>query len=81
MHLQLWNTYVENVMNTILAQPEINFAFDEKNKILAGIQYVYQHSSGNGGNVDPLKRYYEKATALSRRAPGCSTKIPGGKQT
>ncbi len=62
VHLQLWNTYVENIMNIILIQPEIHFTLKEKNKFLGGLQYVYQHSSGDGGNKDISKRYYEKGS-------------------
>jgi outer membrane porin, OprD family len=62
LHVQLWNTYVENIMNTILLQPEINFRFNKKNKLIAGVQYVYQNSTGNGGHNEIAKRYYEKGS-------------------
>jgi len=61
LHLQAWNTFVENIMNIVLLQPEIRLpASNEKNKFVAGMQYVYQNSSGNGGNPEISKRYYQK---------------------
>jgi len=62
LHMQAWNSYVENIMNTLLLQTEIRFPVKEKNKFVAGLQYVYQNSSGNGGNPDISKRYYEKGS-------------------
>lgn len=62
VHVQLWNTYAENIMNTILLQPEIYFSVDKKNKIMAGVQYAYQNSTGNGGHKEISKRYYEKGS-------------------
>ena len=47
-------------MNTVLLQPEIRFPANKKNKYVAGVQYVYQNSTGNGGHTDNSKRYYEK---------------------
>jgi hypothetical protein len=58
LHMQLWNTYVENIMNTSLFQPEYKFSFTEKNKFMAGLQFVYQSGTGAGGNTDVLKTYY-----------------------
>jgi hypothetical protein len=82
LHVQLWNTYVENIMNTVLLQPEIYFAVHKKNKIVAGLQYVYQNSMGNGGNAEISKRYYEKgsytwvmASRLGYEAPVWKTNL------
>jgi outer membrane porin, OprD family len=62
VHVQLWNTYAENIMNTILVQPEIYFPLTKTNKLTAGVQYVYQTGTGNGGNKEISKRYYEKGS-------------------
>jgi hypothetical protein len=62
LHLQAWNTYVENIMNTLLLQPEIRFPVNEQNRFMAGLQYIYQNSTGNGGNAEILKRYYKKGS-------------------
>jgi hypothetical protein len=58
-HLQLWNTYVENIMNTFLLQPEYKISLNKIDKLLAGIQFVYQNSMGNGGNADISKTFYQ----------------------
>lgn len=60
--LQAWDTYIENIMNTVLLQPEIRFPANEKNKYVAGVQYVYQNSTGDGGHTEISKRYYEKGS-------------------
>ena len=62
LHLQAWNTYIDNIMNTVLLQPEIRFPANEQNKFVAGVQYVYQNSTGNGGHTEISKRYYEKGS-------------------
>ena len=59
LHIQIWNTYVENIMNTIFFQPEYKFSFTTKNKLQAGLQFVYQNSIGDGGNTDISKTYYQ----------------------
>ncbi len=62
LQLQAWNTYVDNIMNTVLVQPDILFPANKKNKMIAGLQYIYQHGMGNGGHPDDSKRYYEKGS-------------------
>lgn len=62
VHMQVWNTYVDNIMNTVLLQSELRFPANKKNKFVAGVQYVYQNSTGNGGNSEVSKRYYEKGS-------------------
>ncbi len=62
VHVQLWNTYAENIMNTVLMQSEIYFPLNKKNKLMAGVQYVYQTGTGSGGHKEISKRYYEKGS-------------------
>jgi hypothetical protein len=59
LQVQLWNTYVENISNTILFQPEYKFLITNKSKLLTGLQFIYQNASGNGGNENISKTYYE----------------------
>jgi len=58
LNFQFWNTWVENIMNTFLLQQEFNFSLSKKEKLVLGLQYVYQYGIGNGGNTDILKTYY-----------------------
>jgi outer membrane porin, OprD family len=82
LHVQLWDTYVENIMNTVLLQPEIYFSLKKNKKLMAGVQYDYQNSVGNGGNAEISKRYYGKgshtwvlASRLGYEAPVWKTNL------
>lgn len=59
LHVQVWNTWVENIMNTTLIQPAVSRPVSPKQKLRFALQYIYQHSSGNGGNAERSKAYYE----------------------
>lgn len=59
IHIQAWNTYIENIMNTSLLQSEFHFPVNEKNNFVSGIQYIYQSSAGTGGNKEESRRYYD----------------------
>jgi hypothetical protein len=69
-NVQLWDTYVENVFNTLLLQTEwTSRALADKNWLLGG-QLVYQRGVGEGGNADPTKAYTppnQSALVLSAR--------------
>lgn len=57
--LQLWEYYIENVLNTGLLQ--IDYEKEMKNKIifLGSLQAIQQNTLHNGGNDDPSKQYAE----------------------
>lgn len=55
--INIWNTYVDNVVNTALIQTDISFPLKNSDKILANAQFTHQNCIGNGGNADPLKTY------------------------
>jgi outer membrane porin, OprD family len=55
---QLWNQYVENVMNHIYAQ--VNYEHPlARGKILLAGQYIRQDAIADGGNTDPAKTYIQ----------------------
>ncbi|WP_394996044.1 OprD family outer membrane porin [Emticicia sp.] len=57
LNIQLWDTYIDNVLNT--AQLKIEWkskSIAGKNWFVGG-QYIQQNSIGNGGNEDPTKAY------------------------
>lgn len=57
--INLWNGYLENVMNTALI--EINIEQQrEKLKFYEGIIYLHQDAVNNGGNADQSKTYINK---------------------
>jgi hypothetical protein len=76
LHLQAWNTYVGNIMNTILLQPEIRLPVNKEINWMAGLQIVYQHGVGDGGNPEFSKRYYEKGGHTWGLAARMELKMP-----
>jgi hypothetical protein len=58
--MQVWDYYIENVLNTALLQ--INYEKELKNKltIITAVQGIHQKAIQDGGNVDPGKQYAEK---------------------
>lgn len=59
LKINLWNGYLENVMNTALI--EINCEQPkEKIKFYEGLIYLHQDAVNNGGNVNQAKTYMNK---------------------
>jgi hypothetical protein len=58
--LQLWEYYIENVLNTGLLQ--IDYEKETKNKatLIGSLQAIQQNTLQNGGNEDPSKQYADK---------------------
>jgi hypothetical protein len=57
LNIQLWDTYIDNILNT--AQLKIEWkskSIAGKNWFVGG-QYIQQNAVGNGGNEDPTKAY------------------------
>lgn len=59
-HLQFWNTYVENVFNTFLAQVDWNYPINQTLKLTAAAQVIRQGAVNDGGNADFQKTYFDK---------------------
>lgn len=55
--IQLWNTYLDQVLNTAFAQFEWRSVPQAGFNWFAGAQAVFQHTLANGGNPDPAKTY------------------------
>ncbi len=57
--INLWNAYLENVMNTALMEVNIG---QQKGKLefYEGLIYLHQDAINNGGNADPSKTYMDK---------------------
>jgi hypothetical protein len=58
--IKFWNVWVQNVFNTTMLQADYNFILENKSKLVAGAQYIYQHGINDGGNEDPAKTYFSK---------------------
>ena len=59
LKINLWNSYLENVMNTALIEINIEQP-KEKIKFYEGLIYLHQDAVNNGGNVDQSKTYMNK---------------------
>lgn len=69
--LQVWNQYVDNIMNTAFAQVDHSIPFKNGHRLLLGLQLLHQDALANGGNDDPSKRYISpgaQSNALSAQA-------------
>lgn len=59
-NIQLWDTYIDNVLNTAQLKAEWKSkSIAGKNWIFGG-QYIQQNAVGNGGNEDPTKVYTQE---------------------
>ena len=58
--VKLWDAWVQNVFNTVMLQADYNHPLENKTKLVAGAQYIYQHAIKDGGNEDPAKAYFQK---------------------
>jgi len=69
--LQVWDTWVQNVMNTLFIQADKKFSLGNDHKVITGIQIITQYQTGNGGNRDTSLQFYpdgNKALVISSRA-------------
>jgi len=57
--LEVWNGFLENVMNTVLIETKYELKKNGNRKYL-GLIYLHQSAIRNGGNADPVKTYMEK---------------------
>lgn len=77
-NIQLWDTYIDNVLNTAQLKAEWKSKpIAGKNWIFGG-QYIQQNAVGNGGNEDPTKAYTQEnssSTVFSGRLGQQSAKF------
>lgn len=59
--ISAWNTYVENISNTVLVQVDKEVPLKNKS-LYTGIQLVRQDAIGNGGNEDAAQTYVRPGT-------------------
>jgi len=58
--INLWNFWVENIINTALIEVTANHPIGENKSWYHGIQYYHQDALHNGGNADQAKTYITK---------------------
>lgn len=60
LDVQLWNYYIENILNSAFFQVKGKSKLNEKHTFLYGGQFMRQDAVNNGGNSDPSLSYTEK---------------------
>jgi hypothetical protein len=59
LHIQFWDHFTEGIFNTAFAQADFERQIGTHLYAIGGLQYVYQHPLGDGGNADPRKTYFD----------------------
>lgn len=60
LKIQLWDFYIDNVLNTGFFQMDYEKETANKNVFVAAVQAIRQDAIHDGGNPDPAKRYVDK---------------------
>jgi len=60
LKVKLWDTYVENVLNTALIEADFKLKSNETSQFYSGIQFIRQDAINHGGNIDQEKTYINK---------------------
>ncbi|MCG9910907.1 MAG: OprD family outer membrane porin [Flavobacteriales bacterium] len=60
LKIQVWDYYIENVLNTAMLQTDFTFQLKNKSKLFTGMQFIRQDAINNGGNADPSKTYVRR---------------------
>ncbi len=71
LHLQFWEHFTEGIFNTVLVQGDVERPVGAHLLAIGGLQYIYQHPVGQGGNADQRKAYFDpgqQSQAFSVRA-------------
>lgn len=77
-NIQLWDTYIDNVLNTAQLKAEWKSKPNAGKNWIFGGQYIQQNAIGNGGNEDPTKAYTQEnsgSTVFSGRLGQQSVKF------
>lgn len=60
LKIQVWDFYIERVLNTAFVQLDFEKQSSGKSVLSAGFQAIRQDAAGNGGNMIPERRYVEE---------------------
>ncbi|TDB65902.1 OprD family outer membrane porin [Arundinibacter roseus] len=77
-NVQIWDTHVDNVLNTGMLKVEWKSAPGTERTWMSGLQLICQQAAGNGGNEDPARAYTQpgsKSTVISGRIGQQSTRF------
>lgn len=62
-NLQVWDTYIDNVLNTAMLKTEWKSSTSAGKNWFLGGQFFHQNAVGNGGNDNPTKAYIAAESA------------------
>lgn len=57
VQIQLWDFFIENVLNTAMLQTDFTFKLKNQSSLFTGLQFIRQDAVNQGGNPDPSKTY------------------------
>lgn len=57
LKIQVWDFFIENVLNTAMLQTDFTFKLKNKSSLFTGLQFIRQDAVNRGGNPDPSKTY------------------------
>lgn len=60
LKINLWNGYLDNVMNTAMMEVNTSQSLNEKTKLYQGIMFLHQDAVNNGGNENQRETYINK---------------------
>jgi hypothetical protein len=58
--INLWNGYLDNIMNTGIVEINAKQNVSEKTNLYEGLIYIHQDALNYGGNIDQNKTYFKK---------------------
>lgn len=61
LKINLWNGFLENIMNTALVEINSNKNLKNNQTFYQGLMFMHQDAIRSGGNEDPNKSYIEKS--------------------
>lgn len=60
LEIQVWDYYIENIMNSALIQADYSWKWSDKNSLVTGAQFIRQDAINYGGNSDQELTYVDQ---------------------
>jgi hypothetical protein len=60
LKMELWDYYIDNIMNSVFTQIKGDVSFEKKYSFLYGAQFMRQDAINDGGNSDPSLSYTQR---------------------
>lgn len=60
LKMELWDYYIDNIMNSVFTQIKGEVSFEKKYSFLYGAQFMRQDAINDGGNSDPSLSYTQR---------------------